>query len=80
LLDYIVGGASMKYSIVILLAAAMAAAGCAQTQDRGAMKSKCAAGDQPACTALAQAQQNDELQAMRSPIPGPATAVGGVGH
>jgi hypothetical protein len=70
----------MKYSMIMLLAAAMAAAGCAQTQNQSEMQSKCTAGDQAACTALAQAQHAEELQAMRSPIPGPATAIGGIGH
>lgn len=70
----------MKYSVILLLLAALAAAGCAQTQDQSALQTKCAAGDQASCAELAQAQRAHDLQAMRSPIPSPATAIGSAGH
>ena len=71
----------MKYSVILLFLAAVTVAGCAQTQDQSAMQTKCAAGDQAACTQLAEAQRiSRDLQAAGSPIPGPATAIGGVGQ
>ncbi len=67
----------MKYSVILLFLAAITAAGCAQTKDQSSLQAKCAAGDQASCTELAQAQRARELQAMRAPIPSPATAIAG---
>jgi hypothetical protein len=72
---------SMKYPLMLLIVAVLAAAGCAQTQDQTGMQEKCAAGNQSSCTELAEAQRLDrELRAARSPIPSPALAIGGVGQ